>query len=103
MRIEENQGSNVALSGGQNGHAQPSKSGPTAEQILVQQREKAKKDAELKAKDDEKKKQRRLAAAASDAEGFLDSAETDPAAAEGRAERESKSSEPKTEPKPPQR
>src|SRR6185436_15954581 len=30
MRIEENQGPN----GGQNGHAQPAKSGPTAEQIL---------------------------------------------------------------------
>ena len=30
MRIEESQGSN----GGQNGHAQPAKSGPTAEQIL---------------------------------------------------------------------
>src|SRR6476646_9450397 len=30
MRIEESQGAN----GGQNGHAQPGKSGPTAEQIL---------------------------------------------------------------------
>src|SRR5258705_12795665 len=30
MRIEESQGSN----GGQNGHAQPAKSAPTAEQIL---------------------------------------------------------------------
>src|SRR3954467_4132871 len=34
MRIEEGQGSNVGSSGGQNGHAQPAKSAPTAEQIL---------------------------------------------------------------------
>ena len=34
MRIEESQGSNVGSNGGQNGHAQPAKSGPTAEQIL---------------------------------------------------------------------
>src|SRR5438132_11617268 len=34
MRIEESQGSNVGSNGGQNGHAQPAKSAPTAEQIL---------------------------------------------------------------------
>ena len=34
MRIEESQGPNVGSNGGQNGHAQPAKSGPTAEQIL---------------------------------------------------------------------
>ena len=34
MRIEESQGPNVGSNGGQNGHAQPAKSAPTAEQIL---------------------------------------------------------------------
>src|SRR6188472_4669204 len=37
MRIEENQGSNAGSqgsTGGPNGHAQPGRSGPTAEQIL---------------------------------------------------------------------